>query len=91
MVYRINGEEIPLQPTTGRWMPKNVTDIDGRGHPIYPGVREFEMRWGLIDVSGSAKLQEFFNSVISTGTAVEPINPLLTLSNRITAGSKVTL
>lgn len=70
MTYRINGIELALQPTTGRWLPRSLLGIDGNGHPVYPAFREFEMQWGLMDVSGSHQLQNFFDTVVTTGSAV---------------------
>lgn len=70
MPYSINGTEITIPPTTGQWMPRNLIGIDGAGHPIYAGVREFEMRWQLVDQAEMNELQTFFNGVVTTGTAV---------------------
>jgi len=70
MTYKINGTEIPTQPTTGRWMPRNQLGISGSGHSIYSGIREFELRWQLIDPETSNNLQSWFNDISATGTAV---------------------
>lgn len=70
MVYKINDIELALQPTTGRWLPRQQLGIDGNGHPVYPAFREFEMQWGLMGVSGSHQLQNFFETVVTTGSAV---------------------
>jgi hypothetical protein len=70
MAYKINGVEFPIQPTSGRWTPKQIFGITGDGHAMYPGVREFEMRWGLLDATGTNQLQNFFNAVSVTGTVV---------------------
>lgn len=70
MTYKINGTEILIQPTTGKWVARQAVGIDGAGHTIYPGVREFEMRWQLISPSGVNQLQTYFNGINPTGTAV---------------------
>jgi hypothetical protein len=70
MTYKINGTEITIQPTQGRWLAKDELGIDGAGHPIYPMPREFELRWGVVSPSEANQLQTFFETVITTGTAV---------------------
>src|SRR5512139_3802139 len=69
-MYKINGTAFPIQPTLGRWIPKQAMGITGDGHAIYPGVREFEIRWGLLDATGTNQLQNFFETIGITGTAV---------------------
>ena len=68
--YRLDGVELLLQPTTGRWMPRKALGIDGSGHPVYPGVREFEMRFQLGSPADYHQLQTFFEGVSNTGTVV---------------------
>ena len=68
--YRIDGTDLLLQPTTGRWIPRKPLGIDGNGHPIYPGVREFEMRFKLGSPSDYNQLQTFFDAISNTGTAI---------------------
>ena len=70
MTYKINGTEITVQPSEGRWLPKEQLGYDGNGHPIYVGTRQFEMRWDLLDDDTVSQLQGFFNAVITTGSAV---------------------
>lgn len=70
MTYKINGTEIPIQPEVGRWNPRDRFGISGDGHPVYSGVREFTLRWGILDATGTFMLQQFFESVGMTGTAV---------------------
>lgn len=70
MTYKINGTELDPQPTQAKWVPRRVLSEDGNGRPIYPAVREFEMRWQLTDPEQINALQGFFNSVGATGTAV---------------------
>jgi len=73
MTYKINGVEFPIQPTSGRWINKQPFGVTGDGHAMYPGVREFEVRWGLLDATGTNQLQNFFNGVSVTGTVVAEI------------------
>lgn len=67
--YAVNSTDLYLQPTTGRWLPKTAMGIDGAGHPVYPGVREFEMNWGILAPVDADQLQNFFATVVTTGTA----------------------
>lgn len=69
MTYKINGTAFLLQPTTGRWMPRAPVGITGDGHPIYPGVREFECRWQLADAESVDQLRDWFETTLLTGTA----------------------
>lgn len=70
MTYKINGTALTLQPTTGNWRPRESFGDDGNGHPIYSAYREFEFSWGLASPAEQSQLQTFFDSVITTGTAV---------------------
>lgn len=70
MTYKINGTEISIQPTTGKWLPREVIEYDGNGHPIYSALREYEIRWNQIDDSTVYQLQTFFGSVNNTGSVV---------------------
>jgi hypothetical protein len=69
MVYKINDTEILLQPTTGKWLPRTELGRDGNGHPIYSTLRDFEIVWVLETPAQQNQLQNFFNTVITTGTA----------------------
>ena len=66
--YKVNGVAFTIQPTTGRWLSREALGIDGNGHPVYPGVREFEIRWGLVSPSEYFQIQNFYGSVSNTGT-----------------------
>lgn len=68
--FGINGTEFLLQPSEGKWVPRNTLAIDGAGHPIFPAVREFEFDWDIIDTPTWNQLQGFYNSVQNTGTCV---------------------
>ena len=71
--YQINGVDLPLAPSSGRWVSRDVQGFSGDGHPEYAGVREFEMRWELISADDAATLQGYFDAVSVTGTAVVTI------------------
>lgn len=66
--YRINNTDLLVQPTQGRWMPRDSLGIDGNGHMVYPKYRDFEMSWELIDVTSLKQLQDFFDNLGATGT-----------------------
>lgn len=69
MPYRINGNEITIQPTTGRWVGRDSIGIDGNGKPVYVGVRAYELKWQLIDPATFNQLVNFFNGTYASGTA----------------------
>lgn len=68
--YAINGTDLTLQPTAGRWLDRTSLGFTGDGHPEYAGVREFEMRWELISMDDTQQLQDFFDNMGVTGTVV---------------------
>lgn len=68
--YSINGQLFIIQPTEGGWVNRNELGRDGQGHPIYPGVREFEIHFNLSQASGTYQLQQFYQQIAVTGTAV---------------------
>ena len=70
MTYKINGSTITLQPTQGSWDKRESIGIDGNGHAVYSALREFEMRWGFMSMSEFQEMQNFYDSIGNTGTAV---------------------
>ena len=68
--YAFNGTPLLLMPTEAKWTGKDLIGISGNGRPTYPAVREFEMKWGLMDMDSFAQIQGFYNNVQSTGTYV---------------------
>lgn len=70
MVYRINGTDLSLQPSSGRWRPQEAIGIDGNGHPIYPATHEFEISWGAVSIEDAKQIYDFFDSIGATGSAV---------------------
>lgn len=69
MPYKLNGVELPTPPTTGQWIPKDIFGFAGDGRAMYPGVRQFEMRWQLLDPSGTSQLQSAYLAG-TTGVAI---------------------
>jgi hypothetical protein len=67
--YEVNGRRL-LSPTTFRWLPRGVLDVQGDNRPIYSSVRGAELRWVLSYVDQFALLLATFNEMQSTGTAV---------------------
>lgn len=68
--FRLNGNDLWVDPTEAEWVGKSVLGISGKGNPIYPGVREFEMRWNLLSATGFSQLQYYYDLQNVTGTTV---------------------
>lgn len=66
--YAIQGTDLTLQPTTGRWLSKDALGLDGAGHPILPAIKNFEVNFQLMSISDFNQLYTFFLSVSNTGT-----------------------
>jgi hypothetical protein len=72
MTYKINNVALTLQPSSGAWKARDIIGTDGNGHPVYPAVRQFEMKWDLITESEYYQLQNFYDTLVITGsTTVE--------------------
>lgn len=69
MTYKINGVEI-LQPTEHRWVPRPLLGVTGAGQPVYPGVREYELRWNLTSIEDYRQLVNAFAALSGSSTAV---------------------
>ncbi len=67
--YQINDVDITIQPTSGKWVERDILEFDGNGHPVYPPYYQFEIRWQLVDMSQVQQLQDYFNTIGRTGTA----------------------
>lgn len=67
--YQINGTDLVIQPSSGRWIPRSAIAVDGNGHPVYPPYYEYEMRWGLASMEHVNQLITYFNTIGRTGTA----------------------
>lgn len=66
--YGINGTDLTLQPTTGKWVERQNYGVDGGGHPVYSPYRSFELSWELISPQDVQQLINFYNLVGNTGT-----------------------
>ena len=69
MPYIINGTELSLQPTSGKWVDRPILGFSGNGHPEYPSVREFEIRWQLSLPADANEVYELYRQLDVTGTA----------------------
>lgn len=67
MTFAINGTEITLQPTTGRWMPDSPLGYTGDGHPISPAVKTYELRWSLTSPSEISEFHGYFSGTSAGG------------------------
>ena len=70
MTYKVDGTAFTLQPTTGRWDNRESIGVDGNGHAVDPAFREFELRWVFMSVREFQQLQNFYDAIGNTGTAV---------------------
>lgn len=66
--YQINDTDLVIQPTSGRWVNREILDIDGNGHAVYPPYRQFEMVWQLASMEQVNQLMTYFNTIGRTGT-----------------------
>ena len=67
MTYKISGTTLTLQPTTGKWLPRKILDIDGENRAIYEPTYSFEMTWDAISPSDFDQLRDFWVDISSTG------------------------
>jgi len=70
MPYKINNTSLTINPSSGRWVPREQLGMDGGGHPVYSAVREFELRWDLLGMSEFAALMNFYQQVATGSTVV---------------------
>ena len=61
--FAVNGVDFLLEPTEHKWLPRTMLGRDGAGHPIYSGVREYEMRFQLASLTDYWQLQQWFNTM----------------------------
>lgn len=66
--YAINSTPFELTPSTFRWIKRSETGVDGNGHPVYPAVRDAEIKWGLISVNDLKQIIDAYEDVQNTGT-----------------------
>jgi hypothetical protein len=68
--FSFDGTELLQSPETFQWVSKELVGISGNAHPVYPAVRQFEMKWGFMEMDAFAQLQGFYDGIQSTGTVV---------------------
>jgi len=68
--WAINGVDFYLEPTEHKWLPRTILGRDGAGHPIYSGVREYEIRFQLATLTDYWQLQMWYQQMSNTGTLV---------------------
>lgn len=66
--YAIQGTDLTLQPTVGRWLTRDMVGMDGNAHPVYSTPRSFELNWQLISPADFQQIVAFYNTVQNTGT-----------------------
>ena len=68
-MFKLNGIDI-LDPSTHRWLSRNMLGISGAGQPIYSGVREYEMKWQLTSIGEYYQLLSAFSNLSGSNTVV---------------------
>lgn len=69
MTFRLNGVAF-LDPTEHGWLPRTMLGVSGGGHPIYAGVREYELKWQLASIGDYYLLQSSFQGLSGTSNIV---------------------
>jgi len=67
--YKIDGNDI-LTPTTFRWMPRQILDVQGDNRPIYAGIRSAQLTWRLESYEDWSNIQGMYRLVEATGSHV---------------------
>ena len=70
MPYGFNGVAFTLPPTEGTWVERPLLNKTGDGHFVYPAIRQFEMRWGLVTPAQLDEVLTYFENMQLTGTLV---------------------
>ena len=74
MVYKFNNEVIP-QPSKGKWInPKSKGDTTS-GKPLYPGVYEYELFWGVLSPFEYWQLEDFVYYSNISGSLASAVLP----------------
>lgn len=69
-VLGLNGSVFSQQPSEHGWDVREEIGIDGNGIAIYPAVRQYNMKWDLIDTDVWNEMYAFFLAQNVTGTVV---------------------
>jgi hypothetical protein len=70
MTYKLNNVQLDPQPTTGRWLERELIGLTGDGRPVYEPTRQFEMEFNLLSATGYSVLQDNWLTIDVTGTLV---------------------
>lgn len=70
MPFKFNGVEIPLQPSTHRWIPSEKLDDDGNDRPIYGRYFSYELAWQTMSYDDFDDLVTAWRSNSITGSTV---------------------
>lgn len=70
MTYKISGVDISIEPTSGRWLPREQVGLDGNGKPVYSPYRRFEITWSLITPAQYSELIGYFDNLAVTGSLI---------------------
>lgn len=73
MDYKLNGTDLPLEPTTALWKERASVGIAGNGIPKYEPVQSFEFTWGLMSRTEFASLRAFYFN--ASGTRISATLP----------------
>ena len=68
MTYKVDGVPFIIQPTTGRWVPRQPLGIDGENRAIYPPVYDFELDWVAVTPGAFKQIYDFWRERATTGT-----------------------
>lgn len=68
--FGINGTNFALQPSEFGWTERQSLGISGDAHLIYSSVRQFEMKWNLVNMSDWNQFLGFYDLVSTTGTVI---------------------
>jgi hypothetical protein len=64
--YKINGVELPLEPTQAAWKDRRVLGYDGNNVAIYEPTYTFVMAWDAVGPDVFYALRQFWLSLQST-------------------------
>lgn len=68
--HAINGVTFLIEPESASWDKRDEAGYDGEGRPVYPGLRKYEMEWGLMSPDEFLQVHNFYTAVSQTGTCV---------------------
>jgi hypothetical protein len=66
MNFQINGTDLINEPSDHDWIKRTVLGYDGNAHPVYPGHRQYQMKWDFVDAASFSQLIGFYNMCSGT-------------------------